>query len=126
MIIRTWSCSVAPDQLAPDQLAAVVDHIENTGLAECREIEGYLGGCLLQHQDSENKAGLPVLTLVTCWQSWDSIERFAGPAVHHAVLYEEDQAFGLRSDATVDHYQLLRRDVVPPQHTNDESTGEHV
>jgi heme-degrading monooxygenase HmoA len=110
VIVRTWSCSVLAEEIA-----AVADHIERTGLVECRAIDGYLGGWLLKHDDVDHGTGRLTLTLVTCWRSRESIEHFAGPVPSRAVLYEEDRAFDLRSELTVQHYELLRRDAVPEE-----------
>jgi hypothetical protein len=105
MIVRTWSCSVARDDTV-----AVAAHIERTGLVACRAVDGYLGGYLF----APLRAAGDLLAIV-----WVSIERFAGPEPHRAVLYDEDSAFDMRSETEAQHYELLGHDGLLPHPKTD-------
>ena len=46
-------------------------------------------------------------TLLTFWESWDAIERFAGPHPEVAVYYPEDDRYLLEKTPLVKHYEVL-------------------
>jgi hypothetical protein len=112
MIVRTWSCSVARDDTV-----AVAAHIERTGLVAYRAVDGYLGGYLfapLRACGTNGPDARDLLALV-----WVSIERFAGPGPHRAVLYDEDSAFDMRSETEAQHYEPLGHDDLLPHPRTD-------
>ena len=48
--------------------------------------------------------------LISFWDSLESIQQFAGDDIDTAVLYPEDEVFGLVPDLKVFHYNVLRTD----------------
>jgi hypothetical protein len=45
--------------------------------------------------------------LISLWDSWDAIKKFAGPDYEKAVYYPEDRKFLLELEAHVTHYEVL-------------------
>lgn len=104
MIARIWSC-----RAARTGTEAAIQHIVRTGVAECRTVDGYLGGQILRSDDEDPSASSRI-TLVTYWQTRDSIRRFAGADITRAVLYPDDEAYGLRADDAVTHCEVVYHD----------------
>lgn len=102
MIARTWTCRA----LRADAGAAAA-HILRTGIAECREVDGYCGGQLLRRDVDPASCEL---VLVTYWKSLDAIRQFAGRDIGRAVLYSGDERHGIRADGTVTHREIIYSD----------------
>jgi heme-degrading monooxygenase HmoA len=45
--------------------------------------------------------------LISLWDSFDSIRRFAGDEVEKAVYYDEDKEYLLEFEPNVTHYEVL-------------------
>ena len=99
MIARTWRCRVARSDAS-----AAAEYIRQTGLAECREVDGYCGGQLLRRDVG---AELCEFVLVTCWESLEAVARFAGSDVSQAVLYPGDEQHFIQADRTVTHREIV-------------------
>ncbi|MDQ3695893.1 MAG: antibiotic biosynthesis monooxygenase [Chloroflexota bacterium] len=46
-------------------------------------------------------------TLLTFWDAWDDIRRFAGPNPEVAVYYPDDDEYLLEKNPRVTHYEVL-------------------
>ena len=110
MIARTWTCR-APRADA----GAAAAHILRTGIAECREVDGYRGSQLLR-RDAD--PAFCELVLVTYWESLDAIRQFAGRDTSRAVLYPGDERHGIRADGTVTHREIIYSDLPGTGGTN--------
>jgi heme-degrading monooxygenase HmoA len=54
-----------------------------------------------------NRQGHAEFFLLTLWESWDAIHRFAGEDVDKAFYYPEDQEYLLTMEPKVEHYEVL-------------------
>lgn len=106
MIVRTWVC---PTSHADVDAAAA--HILRTGVSECGTLEGYPGSQPLRY-DEDSVARRIVLRMY--WDSLEAIERFAGRDLTRAVLYPDDDRYGIQADDAVTHGQVIYCD---PQST---------
>ena len=81
---------------------AYVDYLRKTGLREYRDTAGNRGAWVLWRVVGD-RAEFITLSL---WDSRDSIRRFAGDDIEHAVFYPEDDRFLVDRGPTVDHYEV--------------------
>jgi len=104
MLARTWrGATRAADA---DRYAA---YVEDTGLRAFAETAGNRGSLLLTRRvDLDGEAGTEFL-VVSLWDSMDAVKRFAGPIPEQAVFYPEDDAYLVRRDLTVEHYEVVVR-----------------
>src|SRR3989442_966963 len=98
MIARTWH-GVTPSSKAD----AYFDVLKESGLKEYRETPGNQGVIVLRRTEGDRTHFL----LITFWESFDAIRRFAGPNPERAVYYPEDKEFLLEFEPTVTHYDVL-------------------
>ena len=61
------------------------------------------GVLVLRRLDGEQAEFL----LITLWESWEAIKRFAGDDVERSVYYPEDDAYLLEREAHVTHYEVM-------------------
>ena len=103
MIARTWrGVTRASDA---DRYA---DYVEATGLRAFAETPGNLGALLLRRPaDAGGEAGTEFL-VISFWESMEAVQRFAGPEPSQAVFYPEDDAYLVRRETTVDHFEVVR------------------
>lgn len=98
MIARMWR-GVTPEAKA----AAYLDYLRETGLKEYKATPGNRGVWVLQRLD----AGQSEFLLVSLWESWADIKRFAGENYQQAVYYPQDPDFLLELPSNVEHYEVL-------------------
>ena len=99
MIARIWR-GLTRDSQAEEYF----EYLKATGIKEYRETQGNQGVFVLRNIT----AGQAEFLLITHWESWDAIRRFAGDEVNKAVYYPEDQKFLLALEPEVAHYEVLR------------------
>ncbi len=104
MIAREWKCRV-PKAHAEGFTA----YLRETGVRDSSATPGFLGAQILRRL----LAGKVELTLVTYWDSLDSIEAFAGKDISRARLYPEDEAYELEPDVGVKHYEVIEHGFLP-------------
>jgi len=78
-------------------------YLQETGLKEYTDTPGNRGVWTLCRVYD----GKAEFTLLTLWDSWDSIKSFAGPDYEKAVYYVEDERFLLEKEPHVLHYDVL-------------------
>jgi heme-degrading monooxygenase HmoA len=102
MIARTWrGVTRASDA---DRYA---DYVAATGLRAFSETAGNLGALLMRRPvDADGAAGTEFL-VISFWESMEAVQRFAGPEPSRAVFYPEDDAFLVRRETTVDHFEIV-------------------
>jgi len=98
MIARIWR-GVTP-QNKSDQY---FEYLMKTGIPDYRKTEGNLGVYVLR-RISDNRAEF---LLISLWQSFGAIRRFAGEDIEKAVYYPEDSEFLLELEPKVTHYEVL-------------------
>lgn len=97
MIARLWH-GVTPAPRSDEYL----DYLYRTGLKDYRKVTGNLGVYVLRRVKDEQAEFL----LISLWNSWDAIRRFAGPDYEKAVYYPEDHQFLLELAPNVEHYEV--------------------
>ena len=78
-------------------------YLQRTGLKEYAATEGNRGVLALRRLDG----GQAEFLLITLWESWDAIRRFAGDDVTRAVYYPEDDDYLLVREPHVTHYEVV-------------------
>jgi heme-degrading monooxygenase HmoA len=80
-------------------------YLEQTGLKEYRETEGFKDVLVLRREIGDETEYL----LVTLWDNMDAVRRFAGPEPERAVYYPEDDRYFPESERTplVRHYEVV-------------------
>jgi hypothetical protein len=99
MIAHTWRCRT--DALRAD---ALLTHLQNTGIAEARDIQGYCGHLLTRRTDNNAEVEF---TLVTFWSDMHAVKRFAGDAPDTARLYPGDEQHLTTADQHVTHAEIV-------------------
>ena len=98
MIARFWR-GVVPTSKADEYY----DYLEKTGLREYRATEGNRGVYVFRRIENDRAEFL----LLSIWESYDAIKKFAGPNFEKAVYYPEDKNFLLELEPNVVHYEIL-------------------
>ena len=100
MIIRTWRGATKTEDAE-----AYLDYLQRTGLAEYRSTLGNRGVIALRREVD----GRAEFLLLSFWDSWEAIRRFAGNTPERAVFYPEDNRFLVDRDEQVHHYDVVFR-----------------
>ena len=82
-----------------DAFSKVFEHLDTVG----RKAPGNRGVLALRRVRDQKAE----LVLITLWDSWGAIERFAGPEADRAVYYAEDARYLTRMDPEVAHYEVV-------------------
>lgn len=82
---------------------AYLDYLNRTGVPDYRSTEGNRGVYVLRRTEG----GQTHFLLVSLWESFDAIRKFAGPEVEKARYYPEDEEFLVELEPTVIHYEVL-------------------
>ncbi len=100
MIARIWQ-----GRTRPGMGIAYYDYLEETGLKEYRSTEGFRSALVLRR----DIGGSSEYVLVTLWEDWEAIRRFAGPEPEKAVYYPDDDRYFPESErsAYVKHYEVV-------------------
>jgi len=98
MIARTWGGKV-PEAKAE----AFHRHLLRTGIGDYRAHVG----CLDVRLWRKDAGGWAHFLLSSVWLDMQAIRAYAGDAPEVAVLYPDDDAFGLVPDLYVAHYNVL-------------------
>lgn len=81
---------------------AYAEFLHRRGLPDYRATEGNRGAELLVRVDGE----VAEFLLVSYWEDYAAIRRFAGSDPERAIYYPEDDDFLLEKEATVTHYEV--------------------
>lgn len=104
MITREWKCRV-PEAHGEGFTA----YLYETGIKDSSATPGFLGAQIFRRPLS----GKIELTLITYWDSLDSIKAFAGDDISQARLYPEDEVYELEPDLSVQHYEVIEHQLWP-------------
>ena len=98
MIARFWR-GVTPRLKADEYF----EYLKKTGLKEYESTEGNRGVYVFRRMENDRA----VFLLMSLWDSYDAIKKFAGPDFEKAVYYPEDKNFLLELEPNVVHYEIL-------------------
>ena len=104
MIARIWRGRVRNELL--DEYCG---YIAETGLRDYEKTPGNRGAYMLTRKHATHGE---VIT-VSFWDSYESIEQFAGTPHDRARYYPEDKRFLLEFPERVDHYDVTLADTTP-------------
>jgi heme-degrading monooxygenase HmoA len=105
MIARIW-CAHA----VPANWPAYKDHFAENVLPELRQIDGYVSANLLKRETG----ALVEITVITVWDSWEAIDRFAGSDREAAVIAPQAAALLANFDRLVRHCEVAVSDAIRP------------
>jgi heme-degrading monooxygenase HmoA len=97
MIARLWH-----GRTPRDKAERYVEYLKKTGVKEQTAIEGNRGDYVFHRIEGE-VAHFIVLSL---WDSWDAVRRFAGNDPGRAVYYPEDREYLLEMPPDIEHYEV--------------------
>ncbi len=99
MIAREWKarCPI-------DQKEGFIKYLYQTGVKDTSIIDGFRDAQILS-RDLEDKVEI---TLITYWDSLESIKAYAGDDIEVARLYPEDFRYELEPDDFVVHYEVIK------------------
>lgn len=98
MIVRIWH-----GRVPAEKAAAYHKYLLETGVGEYKATEGNRGVNVLRRVEGDEAHFL----LLTFWESWEAIEKFAGDDAERAKYYPEDADYLLEFEPTVTHYEAL-------------------
>lgn len=99
MIARIWH-GVTPESKGDEYF----NYIMETGAKDYRSTEGNRGVYVLRHI----RDGQAEFLLISLWDSFDAIRKFAGQDFEKAVYYySRDKEFLLELEPNVVHYEVL-------------------
>jgi len=98
MIARTWH-----GRVPPAKADAYHEYLLRTGVGDYAGTPGNRGVHVLRRVEGE----VAHFLLITFWESWDAIRRFAGEDYERARYYPEDDDFLLEREPFVTHYEVL-------------------
>jgi heme-degrading monooxygenase HmoA len=98
MIARSWH-GVTPAAKADEYFA----FLNTSGIPDYKATEGNRGVYVLRRIEGDKAHFL----LISLWDSYDAIRKFAGDDVEKAHYYPEDDKFLLEKEPKVFHYEVL-------------------
>jgi heme-degrading monooxygenase HmoA len=78
-------------------------YLEETGLKEYRNTPGNRGLQVLRSIQNDRCE----YVLITFWENWEAIRRFAGDTPEKAVYYPRDREFLLELEPNVQHFEVV-------------------
>jgi heme-degrading monooxygenase HmoA len=80
-----------------------IDYLYETGIKDTAATLGFKGAQIL----SRTVGNQIEVTLISYWESLESITAFAGENISEAKLYPEDFKYELEPDNFVNHYEVI-------------------
>ncbi|UCC87074.1 MAG: hypothetical protein JSV81_19820 [Anaerolineales bacterium] len=82
---------------------AYFNYLNQTGVPDSQATPGNQGMYVLRKVEGD----VAHFVLISLWDSWEAIQRFAGQDVERARYYPEDESYLLELEPTVTHYEVL-------------------
>ena len=98
MIARTWR-----GRTKAGDRDRYVEYLERTGCPDLRGTPGNLGVFVLRRTEGD----VAEFLLVSLWESFEAIERFAGPDPEVARYYPDDARYLLELEPRVTHFEVV-------------------
>ncbi|MCH7618190.1 MAG: antibiotic biosynthesis monooxygenase [Candidatus Marinimicrobia bacterium] len=102
MIMRIWKGSTHRSDSD-----SYYEYLQETGVKEYRKTTGNHGVYVLRRNVDDRSEFL----LLSLWDSFESIKRFAGSDYEKAVFYPEDTKYLVKFDKHVEHFEVLSSDL---------------
>lgn len=97
-IARMWH-GVVPGDKSEEYL----EYLKETGISDYRELKGNLGVQIFRRSEK----GMTHFLLITFWDSYDSIRKFAGDDFQRAKYYPKDEEYLTELEPFVTHYDVI-------------------
>ena len=97
MIARVWR-GVTSRRMSEEYL----EYLQATGVQGYQQINGNQGVYILRRDQEVNTE----FTIITLWDSFDSIRSFAGRGINTAVYYPRDENYLLELEPEVEHFEV--------------------
>lgn len=101
MIARLWSA-----RTTASQSTQYLDHFWRHVAPKLRKVPGYLSASLLVRSQGDHVE----ILVITVWESYQAIDKFAGPSRETAVVASEAAALLTDYDRRVRHYEIAQVD----------------
>ena len=98
MIARAWHGATPADKAD-----IYLDYLNKTGVQEYKDTEGNRGVYVLRRIEGD----VAHFLLISLWESYDAIRKFAGDDIEASHYYDEDREFLLELEPKVVHYDVL-------------------
>ena len=98
MFAREWKARCPKEQEKP-----FIEYLYQTGVKDTSSTSGFIGAQVFSRELDEKAE----ITLITYWESLESIKAFAGNDIDVAKLYPEDYRYNLEPDDFVNHYEVI-------------------
>ena len=98
MIVRMWH-----GRTPKEKADAYEEFLKSKAIPDYQSIEGNLGLTFLKRDEKE----ITHFLLITYWNSFESIKKFAGSDPEVAKYYEEDEEYLLEKKLNVTHYDVF-------------------
>ena len=98
MIVRMWH-----GRTPKEKAGAYTEFLKSKAIPDYQSVEGNLGLTFLKRDEEE----ITHFLLITYWNSFESIKKFAGSDPEVAKYYEEDEEFLLEKELNVIHYEVF-------------------
>jgi heme-degrading monooxygenase HmoA len=98
MIARLWTGATHAEDAE-----RYLEYLRRTGLAEYATVDGHRSTLTLRRIEGERAE----FALLTIWDSWDAVRRFAGDDPGRAVFYPEDDRYLVARDDRVTHFEVV-------------------
>lgn len=101
MIARTWRGATKAENSE-----RYLEYLHRTGFAGFRNTPGSRGAMGLRRVAD----GRAEFLLISLWDSYEAIRRFAGEEIDRAVFFPDDERFLIERDESVSHYDVVYDD----------------
>lgn len=98
MFAREWKA-----RCPNSKKAGFIEYLYETGVKDTSSTPGFQGAQIL----TRSFDGKSEVTLISYWDSLESIKAFAGEEISVAKLYPEDYKYELEPDTFVSHYEVV-------------------
>lgn len=98
MIARRWH-----GRIRTDDAEAYLALMRDVALPDYRAIAGNAGAWCLHRTDGR----VTHVEMLTLWDGWDAIERFAGRPADRAKYYDFDRDYLFELDPLVTHFEVI-------------------
>jgi heme-degrading monooxygenase HmoA len=80
-----------------------LQYLHETGVKETSSMKGFMGVQVFEREIMNDAE----ITLITYWDSIESVKAFSGEDIHAARLYPEDGNYRIVPDTEVRHYKVI-------------------
>lgn len=99
MIAREWKA-----RCPQNHSVGFINYLNKTGIKDASSTPGFIAAQIFTRELNDRVE----VTLISYWESLDSVKAFAGDDISVARLYPEDYQYELEADDFVVHYEVVK------------------